>query len=292
MVDLRISKPSSCSEFTVLMPTHDRRGMEVLYERAIKSVYDNSLLPIRTLVVIDGEVSQKFKEKILELQQLFTYDCIWMPQNMGITQALNIGLATIDTKWTIRADSDDINLPGRFSALVSKLKEGYDVVGSWVTEIDEEETPLYIRKVPENHTAIKALCKYRNPMNHMSAAFATDVVKSVGGYPDIYKREDYGLWARLIKHGALFANIPVPLVMAYTGDALYGRRSGLKYICGEHQLQAHLVKNGISNWWSAIGIGVVRSVIFAMPKALHQVVYKNFLRSRITSSKNKLSLHI
>jgi len=285
-VEAQVSDQLALSEFTVLLPTHNRRNMEIGFERAILSIYTNSLLPKRTLVVIDGEVDQVFKNKILELQDLYGYDCIWLPNNIGITKALNEGLRSIDTKWTIRADSDDINMPERFKALINKLEEGYDVVGSWVTEIDENEVPLCTRRVPEDHDNIKNLCKYRNPMNHMSIAFRTDQVKSVGGYPEIYKREDYGLWAILINQGALFANIQVPLVLASAGDAQYGRRSGLRYIRGEFYLQAHLVKNYISVWSSAICIGAARSVAFAMPKIIHQMIYRYILRSRCTDNDN------
>ena len=281
-MESQLTEQLSESEFTVLLPTHNRKNMEIQFERAIRSIYTNSLLPKRTLVVIDGEVDQVFEKKILELQELYSYDCIWLPSNVGITKALNEGLSSIDTKWTIRADSDDINMPGRFEALINRLEEGFDVVGSWVTEIDEREVPLCTRRVPEDHDHIKNLCKYRNPMNHMSIAFRTDQVKSVGGYPEIYKREDYGLWAMLLNQGALFANIQVPLVLASAGDTQYARRSGLRYIGGEIHLQAHLIKNNISVWSSAISIGAARSAVFAMPKVVHQVIYRYILRSRFT----------
>lgn len=273
----------SHTDFTVLMPTHNSENMHLQFERAIKSIYANTLLPQRTLVIVDGVLNQTFEQIVLRLQRLYNYDCIWLPTNMGITKALNIGLASVDTRWTIRADSDDINLPYRFEALISKLKEGYDVVGSWVIEIDEQGVPLCTKRVPEDHNDILRLCRYRNPMNHMSTAFNTNKVWSAGGYPEIYKREDYGLWALLIRHGALFANIPDPLVLASAGNTQYERRSGLRYIKGELDLQVHLVKHDVSDWCSAIIIGAARSAVFAMPKLIHRVIYRHFLRSKIIS---------
>lgn len=275
-----ISKRDIC-DFTVLMPTHNSIGSETFFERAVKSIYANTLVPSRTLIVIDGPVSQVFENKIREMQRSFGYDCLWLPNNVGITKALNAGLATIDTSWTIRADSDDVNLPDRFQALVEKLNDGYDLVGSWAVEIDDQGRPLCMREVPEDHDEIYRLCKFRNPMNHMATSYNTSLVKALGGYPDIYKREDYGLWAMMIRHGARCTNIQKCLVLATAGDGLYERRSGIRYIRGEIQLQRHLVHNNVSTWYGAVGIGLIRSVLFLAPKSIHSFIYRYFLRSDV-----------
>ena len=62
----------------------------------------------------------------------------------------------------------------------------------------------------------------------MTVLYKTKLIKSVGGYPNIYHREDYGLWAKLVKKGAIFHNIDEVLVHVNGGKTLYKRRGGLK----------------------------------------------------------------
>ena len=65
----------------------------------------------------------------------------------------------------------------------------------------------------------------------------TKLIKSVGGYPNIYLREDYGLWVKLSKEGAIFHNIDEVLVHVNGGKSLYKRRSGFKNAIAEYKLQ-------------------------------------------------------
>ena len=84
--------------------------------------------------------------------------------------------------------------------------------------------------MPSKNSDIKNYLKSRNPINHMTAFYKTDLVKKVGGYPNIYKREDYGLWIKLTNYGAKFYNINETLVKVDAGNSLYKRRRGFKNI--------------------------------------------------------------
>ena len=91
--------------------------------------------------------------------------------------------------------------------------------------------------MPSTNSEIKKYLKSRNPINHMTAFYKTDLVKKVGGYPNIYKREDYGLWIKLTNYGATFYNINETLVKVDAGDSLYKRRRGFRNITAEFDLQ-------------------------------------------------------
>ena len=43
--------------------------------------------------------------------------------------------------------------------------------------------------MPSTNSDIKNYLKFRNPINHMTAFYKTDLVKKVGGYPNIYKKK-------------------------------------------------------------------------------------------------------
>ncbi len=51
--------------------------------------------------------------------------------------------------------------------------------------------------------------------------------------PNVYLKEDYALWARMIQEGARCQNLPEVLVTAATGEDLYRRRGGGRYAAAE-----------------------------------------------------------
>ena len=95
-------------------------------------------------------------------------------------------------------NSDDVNDRDRFWKLVSKIDRGYSVVGSQVKEVDDSGTELKQKSLPIKHKDIVRYAKSRNPINHMSVAFIKKDVLEVGGYPDLFLKEDYALWAKMI----------------------------------------------------------------------------------------------
>src|SRR5579859_2986747 len=106
--------PSSGPSFTVLMPVYGGDTPE-RFDRAVDSVYENSLLPDAFCLVVDGPVSPELDLRIAAFAERRKPSLIRLRQNMGLATALNAGLAEIETEWTIRADADDINLLDRFS---------------------------------------------------------------------------------------------------------------------------------------------------------------------------------
>lgn len=268
-------------DFTVLMPTYNRYDLKILFESSVASIYSNTLKAKEVIIVIDGKVDNEFEAKIKKLQQKYNYKLIWIEKNSGLTKALNTGLFEVKTRYTFRADGDDINHSQRFKMLYDKLNEGYDLVGSLIQERELDGTPLKCRKVPLEHKKIKSIMRFRNPFNHMTVGFSTELAKSVGGYPDIYLREDYGLWASMLEAGAKTANIDNILVTATTGKALHARRSGGKYVRAETEIQRHLINTKISSLKVATVAGIFRAIIFAMPRLISSNIYKLLLRQKL-----------
>ncbi len=267
-----------CEDFSILLPTYDREDLYHLFDKAIDSIFSNSILPKETIIVVDGPIKPEFREKIIKYEKLHDLSVIWLPENLGLTKALNIGLSHITTRWVFRADGDDFNLPDRFEKQLKFLRDGYHLVGGSIQEVDEEGSFLKIRRVPLAHAKICKMIKRRNPFNHMSVAFSTKFLKEIGGYPSIYLKEDYGLWCLFIKHGAKTINLPDILVYATTGEKLFSRRSGLSYIKSEVDLQKLLVACGLSTILEALIFGCLRCIAFAMPAPIKKLVYLNLLR--------------
>ena len=135
---------------------------------------------------------------IKKLSKEFPLKLNYLRVNIGLAKALNKSLEMVKTEWIARADSDDINLSERFSIQIMQAKNDHDIIGSLVKEIDyEKNIPDLIKKIPFKDNEIKKYLKFRKPINHMTVFGKTELIRKVGGYPNIYLKEDYGLWIKL-----------------------------------------------------------------------------------------------
>ncbi len=266
--------------FTVLISVYKNDDPSLFY-RALQSIFSNSLSPNLVLLIVDGPIPDILKSVIQEFYSRANFRVFYSDINQGLALSLNLGINSIDTEWIIRADADDYNRPDRFLRLMAIASEGYDLIGSSILEVDFTGSPLIMKIPPKKYSDIMQFIPYRNPFNHMSVAFRTSLVRSVGGYPDIYLREDYALWALILKLTNRVINIPEVLVLATAGDSLYVRRGGLKYALGEIALQKHLLQCKLKSPFNAFISGISRFLIFLMPYSIRGWFYKNFLRTKI-----------
>lgn len=264
-------------DFTVLMAVY-RRDKPDLFEKAVQSIFSNTLKPNDFILVVDGAVGADLARIILNAQNSFPIRIFWLAENQGLANALNVGLNHVRTEWVLRADADDYNLPYRFERQLVFMKEGFDLFGSAIVEVDKDGHYLGYRVTPCNASDIRLFSKLRNPFNHMTVGFRADFAKRCGGYPNIHLKEDYGLWASMMMNGASVANSPDVLVEATAGRDMYMRRGGWKYAKAEINLQMHLVKCNIKSLFPAITHGVLRAVFFLVPGVVRGFVYEKILR--------------
>ena len=115
----------------------------------------------------------------------------------------------------------------------------------------------------------------------MTAFYKTDLVKKVGGYPDIYLREDYALWAKLFHKYAVFHNINKILVHVNGGKSLYKRRGGFKNAYAELKLQIILYKYKIKPLYLVLFHLILRTIILLLPAKVLEKIYILYLRKSI-----------
>lgn len=267
--------------FTVLMAVYYKED-PLRFKRALVSVFSNTLVPDSMILVVDGPIPQSIDHIIIDtLRSHNNIQVYRLPENRGLAYALNEGLSHVKTEWVVRADSDDINRPGRFETqakAIAMMIPPVDLLGGAIQEMDFDGTPLGVRRTVEMDSDIRLFARRRSPFNHMTIAYRTSLVRSVGGYPDIYLKEDYALWASMIHAGARCANLPDILVDAMTGREMYYRRGGLKYAIAEISLQRHLITCNIKSSSHAIIDGVARSLVFMMPAFFRALFYTIMLR--------------
>ena len=267
--------------FTVLMSMYSG-DCPNLFEAAMSSVFNQSLKPENVLLVCDGPLTNELEIKVKDFLSRYpkALQILRLPKNVGLAKALNSGLQVVTTYWVARADADDINMYNRFEETANFLAENPEVVlmGGAIRECDTSGLELAIRKVPLEMSKIRTFCATRNPFNHMTTVYQTDVIKGLGGYPDIYLREDYGLWAKLIGSGHKTGNTNTILVKATTGENFYKRRGGFQHIYGEIRLQRILIKYKIKSFPKGILDFFLRSSVFIAPSIIRKFVYNTFLR--------------
>lgn len=218
--------------FAVLMALYFKDDPR-LFKKAVESVFKNTLLPSELVIVIDGPIGSNLEEVLEDLKAQFSrIKIIRLEKNGGLAIALNNGLKEIKYSWVVRADADDINLPERFQLLADMVRDSPELalIGSAILEVDKKGAPLMIRELPISLEQIRQFARRRNPFNHMTVAYRRECVLEVGGYPNVFLKEDYALWCHLLKAGYQVANTKAVLVHATAGDDLYRRRGGVE-IC-------------------------------------------------------------
>ena len=266
--------------FTVLMCTYFKDDPYLL-KKSIESVFLNSTKPNCFILTIDGPIP-KFNERIIKgIVKKYPIRLNILNKNIGLALALNNALNIVETDWVARADSDDINLQNRFKKQLKLINKNYDVIGSNILEIDPNDyLPELRKKIPTTDKEIKKYLKFRNPINHMTAFYKTELVKAVGGYPNIYLREDYALWAKLTNKGAVFHNIDEVLVHVNGGRNIYKRRRGFKNALAEIKLQYLLYKCKIKPFFLAIIHLFLRTCFLLLPSKIVEEIYVKKLRSQ------------
>ena len=233
------------SKFSVLIPVYWREDPKY-FDCALNSIFANTWQPTEVILVCDGPLTDELDAVIEKHSTQSALKIVRLESNKGITSAVNIGLSHTTTNIIVRCDSDVVNDRDRFWKLVSKIDRCYSVVGTQVKEVDDSGTELKQKSLPIKHKDIVRYAKSRNPINHMSVAFIKKDVLEVGGYPDLFLKEDYALWAKMIGKRKKFENLPCSLVEARAGIQMYSRRGGYRAARSELSLQRILINAGIS----------------------------------------------
>ena len=268
------------ASFTVLMCTYFKDDPYLL-EKSIESVFKNSIKPDYFILTVDGSIP-KLNEKIIKkVSYKYPIELNILEENIGLALALNNALNLVKTEWVARADSDDINLYNRFKTQLAFTNKKFDVIGTNILEVDKsKKLPKLTKKIPVTNEDIREYLKLRNPINHMTVLYKTKLIKSVGGYPNIYLREDYGLWAKLVKKGAIFHNIDEILVHVNGGKTLYKRRGGFKNALAELKLQLILYKCKIKPLFLVLFHLILRTFFLLLPSKIFEKIYIEKLRNK------------
>jgi glycosyltransferase involved in cell wall biosynthesis len=268
---------------TVLMSVYhgDAPG---LLEKALGSVFDNTLAADEVILVADGPLPSGLDVAIEKFTSRHSnFKVLRLERNGGLAAALNLGMRHVRTEWVLRADADDWNDPDRFLRQAEFLAAHPDVsmLGTSIVEVDAVGNRTGVRECPATHAEICRMMRSRNPFNHMTMAVKASAIRAAGGYPPWKKAQDYGLWSSLVMRGHRAANLLQPLVVVSAGLDMYRRRGGWTIVKAELTLQRHLWKIGVKSLPLAVLHALMKCAAAALPAGLLGVVYARFLRKPV-----------
>ena len=178
---------------TVLMAVYHGDCLDH-FTLALDSVFSQTLLPDQIVVVVDGPVKPEIDKYLDDMKKChICLDVIRLEKNLGLPEALNYGLQFVKFNWIARFDADDLMVANRLELQRDfLLKNNVDIFGGQIREFDEGGNWCE-RSVPTDIISIKRLLPWRNPVNHVTAMYRTDLIKKFK-YRNIKGYEDYELW--------------------------------------------------------------------------------------------------
>jgi glycosyltransferase involved in cell wall biosynthesis len=186
---------------------------------------------------------------------------IRLPQNSGITVALNTGLkwiaANLRVKYVARLDCDDICKPSRFEEQVRFLNANpaIGLLGSWCHFRGSGSHATYLFQAPFEDSNIRRAMHSHNVFIHPTVMFRIGLAEKAGFYPGLYPHaEDYAFFWTLLQlaKGAILPKSLVTCIVDPTGISLHNRKTQLascRKIISAFGTQPCLQKWGMCKTW-------------------------------------------
>lgn len=268
--------------YSVLMSVYYKEN-PVYLKQAIESIQRQTVPTDDFVIICDGgltdDLDKVIEEKEKELANIL--HVIRLPKNLGLGNALNIGLKSCRNELIARMDSDDIALKDRCEKQLKifSANPNLSICSGTVEEFSEFVDIIDTRRVlPEKQCDIIEFAKKRNPFNHPCVMYRKSSVEAVNSYQDFYLLEDYYLWLRMLMEGFEGYNIQTPLLRMRAGSDMYKRRAGLKYAKSQIRLFKYMKdKKFISNV-QFIKSCIVRCGSSLAPNWLRKFMFEKVLR--------------
>lgn len=264
--------------FSVLMSVYVKENPRY-FDLSLISIEKQTILPDELVLVEDGPITSELVKVINEHKDFWgaSLKIVKIPKNGGLGPALNVGTKYITTNWIARMDTDDISVPNRFELQLNEIIKDpdYAVIGGQVAEFNKNI--IGFRKVPLTQDNIYKFIQYRNPFNHPTVMINKNKLISVGGYTKADKFEDYNLWVKFVSKKYKLKNIDSILVYMRSGESLYRRRGGLKYLREYINKKKDWKKEGIGNSFTVLISDVSMIINIILPVSLRKRLYQRVL---------------
>lgn len=271
---------ASDRRFSLLLPVYAGDKADYFTEAFTSAVNLQTLKPDEVILVQDGPISMELDDAMEDAIESSPVPVsrVLLEENLGLANALTIGLAQCTHDIVARMDADDIALPNRFEVQIPRLvDDGLDLIGAGLLEFAESTGDIGARRTPPvGMEAIVQASRFRDPFNHPTVVYRKSAVKNAGGYRDLGLMEDYWLFARMIHNGAVVDNVPDALVMYRVGDGAYARRGGWAQLRAETALQREFLRSGFVSRRQYLRNVTIRGGYRLVPESLRKIAYRRF----------------
>ena len=258
----------------------------IFLRQCLDSISAQTAKPDELIIVKDGPLTEELETVLIkyantEAMQIPTINIIALPENVSQGPARAEGVKAAKYEWIAIMDSDDVCRPDRFAKQLKMIENDPELtlIGGQIGEFaDDPAQTVATRTVPLSHEEIAEYAKKRNPLNQMTVILKRDSALNAGNYKYFPWFEDYDLWTRMIKGGAVCANHPDILTDARVGSGMYGRRRGTSYIRSEWRMQKQLKGLGFIGLAGFVRNVIVRIPARLLPAKLLATLYRTFAR--------------
>lgn len=250
------------------------------FQQAMQSLANQSWQNFLILIVEDGPLPETLLRVLGDWQKGFFKERLQrlaLSENVGLGQALNVGLAHCHTPLVARFDTDDICEPNRLQLQWNYFQQHpeIDILSSALIEFtDDPMQPTAFKPVKQDHAAIVRQFPLRNPINHPAVMFRRQVIENAQGYQHLEFVEDYFLWARALQKGAKFYNFPQALVRQRFNLNTVKRRGGLKNLINEWKVRYYLRSHQLCGTWMFVLGCSLQLALRLGPASLRQFLWR------------------
>ena len=251
-------------------------------EESIQSLFNQTLKPAEIIIVIDGPIGEMLNTKINTFRNRDTVKVLEIKKSNGLARALNIGIRASTQTYIARMDADDISMRNRFEIQLDFLESNnLDLVGGQILEFKETTDKIVSRRlVPTNHTDIIKTLKIRSPFSHPTILFKRTLYKSVGGYSEWLKIEDYDFFVKCFLQNAKFGNTNESVLYYRLGPNYNAirRRTGISYAINEIKLYIQFYRTGFYGLFELLKYITIKIPLRILPFPLFYFLYIRFTR--------------
>lgn len=270
--------------FSVLMSLYIKEKPEFA-RMCFDSLLNQTVQAEEWVIIEDGPLSQEMYALLEEYQRKKPglIKRVPLKKNMGLGEALRIGVIKCKNELIARMDTDDIAKEDRFEKQLSVFEENkrLDICGSQIDEFENTINHIVARRtVPIKHEDIVQYQKRRDAFNHMTVMFKKTSVVNSGNYMHCPLMEDTYLWVRMIMNNCQCMNIDESLVYARVGHDMFDRRGGWdylkKYIIGRKMVK----ETGFISTFDFVYTVLVQIIVTLVPTSAREWLFKKVLHSK------------
>jgi glycosyltransferase involved in cell wall biosynthesis len=269
-------------KYSIVMSVYEKDRPEWLVQ-ALESLINQTLVSDDIIIVIDGPIMVELDTVLERYNKMSNISLIRIVTNMGLGNALNVGIKQAKYELIARMDSDDIAVLNRFEIQIAEFKNNpkLSILGGQIAEFMDEPTKiLSYRKVPTTYSEIKQFARRRNPFNHPTVMYKKSVISKLGYYDVTAIRiEDYDLWLRALSQDLECTNLDVVLLnYRSTPEAMKRRRT---FVSWKNHIAARTrfyTKKYISLSDLIYGVAT-QTVLFILPETLANMIFKRVVRN-------------